>query len=240
MAAGDPIIRLLLLQTTAGAADSYADETAFTGAGWDLDFRDSDGITLSPQPDWTLSDEGDGLHAVYIEAEPSGPWFAKITVPAGHYSSGAALTGDGDPYSISGLAALLLSTIGTPVSPGSRVEGVLEDWVEGDYYNTEIIIPAAELEKISASDLTGVTVSAAAKQPFPTKTSADTEEITFTVTVIDAAERIVSINTPVGASVLAAGEDSRAYVLDVTIVKAGKKRTSNRYTFNQVWQADTR
>lgn len=240
MAAGEPIVRALQLEQADGTPLSYADADAFLLAGWDLSFEDRGGTTLSPQPEWTIEDEGDGLHRLNIAAEPTGQWYAKITVPDGMYTPQLILAGDGDAYSVGGLAALMLAAVGSPSAGGSRTEGALDDWIEEDYFRADIVIPTAALAKIGAADLTGVTVTAAAKQPFPTKQSGDAQEIVFTPTVLDAANRIVKLESTWDAGYALTTVDRREYVLDVSVSMDGKQVTSNRYTFAIVWQADPR
>lgn len=241
MAAGQPIVRLLQLESAAGVAQSYANAAAFTAAGWNLSFEDLNGTTLSPQPTWTIADEGSGMHRVNIATEPTDDWYAKITVPGGFYTPQLTLTGDGDGYTIDDLAGLMLQTAGTPTSTGSRLEGNFDDWIEEDYFSVDIVVPQAGLTKIGAVGLTGVTVTAAAKQPYPTKESAAIEEIVFTAAILDAAARTVRLTkTWDVALALTTGEIRRDYIVEVSCELTAKRVTTNRYSLALVWQADTR
>lgn len=242
MAAGDPTARLLLIQTDAGAAVTFANAAAFTAAGFAITFKDYTGATLSPQPTYTVASEGNGLHRIGVDAEPSPMWYGVLTVPSGYFTDRPAIVGDGSAYTLADLAALILATIGSPTTNSGRVEGAWDDWIEGDYFYQEVTIPAAKTKVIGAgTSLSGVTVTAGAKQPFPTKQSADPEQIDFTVDVLDASARLVAIRAAWDSGyALGSNVQRRSYIADVSIAKSGKRVTSNRYTLDIAWQADPR
>ncbi len=243
MAAGDATFDLLLLQTDAGVAQSYANAAAFLLAGWELEWRDGSGAALSPQPTYTVSDEGGGVHRVAYD-EPEGPSFVAITVPAGFYTPTIALIRDGDTFDVDGIMSQLLATDGTAsAGAGSaRVSTVLEDWIDGDSFALRNVqISTVALAKIGKTDLTGVTVLAAAK--LLTDDSDDAPEIVFDVDVVSIPTRVVDITLdefPVAAAV-ADGVRTIAYAMDVSIKNDADDRiyTARRYTFNIAWQADT-
>ncbi len=247
MAAGDPIYRLMRLESDAGVAQSYANKTAFQAAGWDLTFKDGSGVTISPVPTWTIAVVANGLHLVGILTEPAyesvGGWFADITVPAGYYTPESYLDGDGVQYSNTDLLAQILSSLGsTSGTGGARVTDTLEDWVHGDSFLLSDIISVEACTKIGEVDLTGVTVRAGWKKAYPAAESAATELFTGTVVVLDVSARTFTVSVPTFpvAAALATGEESVPYVLDITISKASKVYTAKRYFQSIVWQADTR
>lgn len=243
MAAGDAIFRLLLLQTDAGAADSYANKAAFQAAGWDLTFEDATGAAISPVPTWTLADEGSGLHRVNLD-EPTGRWYAKITIPAGHYTPSVALSGDGDAYDAGDVIAAVQAGLGVgALTTNGVLTGQLDDWIQGDSYaHLDLVVPAWALSKVGASaiDEGGVSLLAAAKQPFPTKLAADTEQIVFTVTVADAGNRLIDLTAAWDAGYVLGSAESRDYTVDLSIKKGSLQVTFAQYALRLLWQADTR
>ncbi len=247
MAAGNPIFRLLLLQSDAGVNQAYASKAAFQAAGWDLTFKDGTGTALAVQPTWTILLSANGLHVVGITSEPvtetTGGWYADITVPPGYFTPSITIEGDGVPYTLTDLLSQIMSGTGSTSGTGAaRVSDALEDWVMGDSFELDDIVPLDGLTKIGCTDLTGVTVRAGWKQAFPLAESVATELFTGTVTVVDATLRTINIRVdtfPVAAA-LTSGQESVPYVLDISITKAGRTYTAKRYTQSVIWQADTR
>lgn len=243
MSAGDPTYDLLQLEDDAGTAASYANKAAFTGAGWALTFKDIDGVSLSPQPTYTVADQGAGLHRINLD-EPSEPCFAIITVPTGYYTPRLVLEFTGEPYDLADIYALILSNAqGTTAGVGSaRVSDTLEDWVDGDSFSMSVVFTAAQLAKIGKTTLTGVTVLAGAKKNFPAADSQDDEDIAFEVAVTDVAALTADITLDdfPDAAKLADGVESVPYVIDVTIVNDADSRryTALRYEVSIVWQAE--
>jgi hypothetical protein len=245
MAAGDATFDLIQLEDDAGTAQSYANLAAFSGAGWAISFEDKDGVALAVQPTFTVADEGSGLHRINL-TEPTTECYGKITVPAGYYTPTLALYFEAAPYDLADVMAAIISTLGSTSGTGAaRTTDRLEDWVEGDSFRLDVAFTAAQLAKIGKSDLTGVTVRAAAKRAFPDADSGDTEAFTFDWTLTDAptAIGVVTKNTfPTPSADLPDAVESRPYVIDITIENDGDGRvyTAFRYEVQIVWEADTR
>jgi hypothetical protein len=249
MASGDPWFDLMQLETDAGVAASYANAAAFTGAGWDLSFKQADGTVLSPQPTWTVVDEGSGLHRINVVAEPdrgaTAGWYAEITVPSGYYTPSLSLGGLGEPYELADLMAQIMSSASSSGAvAAARVTDELEDWVEGDSFRLDVTFTAAQLAKIGKTTLTGVTIIAGAKLAFPAKDSDDTNDISFIAAAVDvtALTALITLDTfPVGGA-LADDVEAVPYIIDISIKNAadGRIYTALRYAVNIVWEADRR
>jgi hypothetical protein len=235
-------VKLLSLQTDAGVAQSYADKTAFTGASWNLTWRDADGTALASQPTWTITTEGNGVHRVKYTV-PAGVWWVEPTVPAGYRIDPYSWGGEGQSYDEDSLAGLFLTAQGVPAT-NSAVDSDLGDVVQGDSYNSgTLYIPLGKLTKFGysyANLASGWTISAGVKSA-PSDTAITVSGATFGGTVAaDGAFSLSWTTFPTGMQ-LASTEESKTWYLDVQLKRTTSSTiiTSNRYSLRVLWERDT-
>lgn len=236
MIAGDSKPKLVLLQTAAGAALSYADKTAFQGASWDLTWRDADGVALASQPTWTISDEGGGQHRIkYIV--PAGIYWVEVTVPGTNFITPLSWQDEGQSYDDDSIAALLLSSQGA-VSTVTLVDGDLGNVVEHDSYASGTqTIPIGLLTRAGltgyADIASGWTISAGFKhQP------SDAVGTGITVAFVSAASGTYAFtwNTfPTGMAISPATQESEDFYIDIEITNVTKKITVGRFKVTIIW-----
>ncbi len=243
MITGDSAVKLLSLQTTAGVAASYANKAAFTGASWDLTWRDVDGTALASQPTWTISDEGGGVHRVKYTV-PAGVFWVEPTVPGTHRVDPYAWGGEGQSYDSDALAGLLLSSQGVP-SVLSAGDSDLGDVVMGDSYNTgTLYLTLGKLTRMgfAYADLaSGWTITAGLKAiPADTMISSGVTATFGASVAVDGAFSVGWVTFPTGLN-LTSTEESKQFYMDVQLKKTsgGQIITANRYSLRVVWQRDT-
>lgn len=239
MQAGDSKPKLLILQTAAGVNYSYADKASFQAGGWDLTWRDVDGVALTSQPTWTIADEGAGLHRVKY-AQPAGVYWVEITVPGTAYVTPVTWMNEGEAYDIDAVAGLLLTNQGVPAVI-SADDGTLGDVVMTDSWSSgTLTIPIGKLTpfgKTFADLASGWTISAGLKK-VPTDTSVP---ITCAFVSAIAGTFKASWVTFPAAMALAASEEQAQWYLDVQIVETATHLciTTNRYGLQVVWERNT-
>lgn len=143
-------------------------------------------------------------------------------------------------YDETALANLLLTSQGVPGTQ-SAADSALGDIVDGDsYQSATLTMPSGKLSPFSITNIAaaGITVEAAIMgtpggSSFPiTAAVVSGPGLTFTFSW-----------TAQQHTALAAGQQTAAWYIDVQVIKTGPPKiivTTNRYSFNQVWQRDTR
>jgi len=234
--AGDTVVKLISIQTTAGVAASYADKTAFLAATHALTWRDVDGTALSTQPTWTISDEGAGVHRVRFTV-PAGIWWVEPTVASGYRFDPHTWSGEGQSHDSDSIAGLLQTAQGVP-SIISAADGDLGDVVEGDSFDSgALTVPLGKISNFGYSTLTGMTLSAAAKLGV-TGTA-----IPLTgCSIVSATGRTVKLawtSFPSGL-LLDSDEAEQTVYLDLQLKQTGNSHviTPLRYTMRIVWERD--
>jgi hypothetical protein len=147
--------------------------------------------------------------------------------------------GEIENYDNDMLASLLLTQQGIPAVT-SAADNSLGDIVDGDSYKSATLtMPAAKLTPFSISDISaaGITVEAAIMGA-PGGTS---YPITAAVVSGTGLSFTISWDTQLHPGLTTTS--SATWYIDVQVIKTGPPKqiiTTNRYSFNQVWQRDTR
>ncbi len=145
--------------------------------------------------------------------------------------------GEIEAYDVDALAALMLTSQGVPAVT-SAADNDLGDIVDGDSYKSATLtVPLGKLTPLGVSDLTGLTAEAAIMLA-PGGTS---YPITMTVVSIPLLTFNISWTTQQHPALTT--QNSVQCFIDVQFILPGspnKIATTNRYTFTQVWQRDTR
>lgn len=146
---------------------------------------------------------------------------------------------DVETYDSTTLASLLLTNQGVP-SVTSAIDNSLGDIVDGDsYLSSTLTMPAGKLSPFSISDISavGITVEAAIMGT-PGGTS-----YPITATVVSGPSLTFTIGWNTQQHPALTTSPSAVWYIDVQVIKTGPPKiivTTNRYTFAQVWQRDTR
>lgn len=238
MIAGDSKPKVLVLEQADGTAESFASKAAFQAAGWDLSWRDVDGVALASQPTWVLSDQGDGEHLVKYTV-PSGFYWVKVTAPEGRVASPAGWSNEGEAYDADSIAGLLLTNQGVPAVI-SAADADLGDVVDQDDWTTETLyIPLGRLTRwgLTFADLaSGWEITAAFKAaPGDTAVPVDCEF----VDTATGAFRIFWEDWPTGdAMELDDTATSKVVYCDVQLSRTSDdlRLTTNRYQLQIVWE----
>ena len=162
MRSGSPILFDIALYDTAGAGLSYADKTAFEGAGWSLTFIDmSTGSAVSPTISYTIAPVAGvtGRHVVQCTLTATA-WQARITPPSASYSFQLvpALSWTGETYDTDSIFARVNSIYGIQTVT-SLPTGVARPMVESDSYACTLQVPTAYLTSLGWTNLTGATLT---------------------------------------------------------------------------------
>ncbi len=237
MIAGDTVAKVLYLQTLSGRNLSYATKAAAAIDGWDVSWKDTDGVTLSSQPTWTLTATGtNGRHIVEYTV-PTGVAIAFPTVPGWAQDPGCWAT-EGQSYDEDSIAGLFLTAQGVP-GVQSAADGDLGDVVDGDAWQSgTLTVPLGKLTPFGYSDLTGMTISAKLKK------DPSTSPVAITATVVSAAARTVTASWaafPAGLALgVTASDLSQVWYLDIQLkhTASGTILTPLRYSLRVVWQRD--
>lgn len=166
--------------------------------------------------------------------------FSERVMPAGGFDviSPDVFQGEIEAYDVDALAALMLTSQGVPAVT-SAADNDLGDIVDGDAYTSATLtVPLGKLTPLGQSDLTALTIRAAIMA-----TPGGTQ-YNITATIVSAVGLTFNFNWPGGASQphpALTTENSKPWFLDVQLIKSATLiATTNRYTFTQQWQRDTR
>ncbi len=142
-------------------------------------------------------------------------------------------------YDDAALANLLLTTQGIP-SVLSAADSSLGDIVDGDsYLSSTLTMPAGKLSPFSITNIAavGITVEAAIMLA-PNGTS-----YPITAAVVSGPGLTFTVGWDTQQHPAMTTQSMLVWSMDVQVIKTGPPKqiiTTNRYTFNQVWQRDTR
>jgi hypothetical protein len=165
--------------------------------------------------------------------------FNERIMPASGYDliSPDIFQGEIEAYDLDSLAALMLTQQGQPAVQSASPSN-LGDIIDGDSYQSPTLtVPLGMLTAFGQSDLTGLTIEAALMSA-PGGTS---YPITATVVSVPGLTFNIGWNTQQHPALTT--QNSVNWTCDLQFIKTGPPKiivTTNRYTFNQVWQADTR
>ena len=159
MRSGSPILFDVALFDAAGAAVSYADQTAFAAAGWSLTFINmATGAAVSPTLSYTVTPVAgvSGRHMIAGITLTTAAWIVRITPPAVTWTfmvlPSASWTGE--QFDTDSLYARINSVYGI-TSQTSIPTQTLNNLVEGDSYSTTVDIPTSYLARMGWTDLAG-------------------------------------------------------------------------------------
>ncbi len=147
--------------------------------------------------------------------------------------------GEIESYDLDALASLFLTAQGTP-GVLSAADSSLGDIVDGDsYLSGTLTMPAGKLSPFVIADISaaGITVEAAIMAT-PGGTS-----YPITVAVVSGVGLTFNIGWNTQQHPAMTTANSATWFIDVQVIKTGPPKqiiTTNRYSFNQVWQRDTR
>lgn len=142
-------------------------------------------------------------------------------------------------YDLDSMASLLLTSQGVPAVQ-SAADNSLGDIVDGDSYKSATLtMPSGKLSPFSITDISaaGITVEAAIMA------SVGTTSYPITTAVVSGTDLTFTISWDTQQHPALSGADSKAWFIDVQVIKTGPPKlivTPNRYSFQQVWQRDTR
>lgn len=235
MIPGDTVSFTIGRQTAAGFPAS-----GLATADFDVDAF-LDGASTSISPTFTSVQTNGGWWEYKMQTTmPATAGRLKITVqPTSGYDiiSPSLIEGEIESYDTDTLANLFLTAQGQP-GVLSAADSDLGDIVDGDdYISSTLTVPAAKLLPLGQSDLTGLTMEAAALD-----TPGGTP-VTLTCTVVSAAANTLNISWTRSTFASLGTSPNKAWFIDVQAVKAGaptKVATVLRYKFTMVWQRDTR
>lgn len=169
MRSGSPLLFEIALFDSTGAGLTYADKTAFTTAGWTLDFIDmSTGLAVSPTIAYTLEPIAgiDGRHMVGGITLTTAAWFVRITPPttAESFIIMPSVTWTGEQYDTDSLYTRINSVYG--LSSSTSVPSVtLNSVIEGDSYSTTFTVPTSYLARMGWTDLSGTVLDGTIRSP---------------------------------------------------------------------------
>ncbi len=220
--ANDPVSLPISFEVSnTGAAQTYANAAAFTGAGGAFTWYNA-GVALASQPSYTLTPVGvTGMHFLTFNL-PLGVDTILITKPSGIRSDPDALVlaiGSADADSID---SKISTAVGTPVA-SDRVTQYDWEMTEGDSFLKEMQISVSALSDFGYTDLADLpagawTIAAAARLSTNPPPAAPT--FTMVATVSDKTNRKVKIAIPKGlanATVDYTVGSSRAFSYDVQL-----------------------
>jgi hypothetical protein len=244
--ANDVIYLPVTLATLAGVPVSFATKAALLAAGFAFGYRVSGAAVSSPTWSWNVINAATGEHEIALTVA-DGKADAVLRPPFGYRCNVASWILDVESNDLDAIASAVLSSSGTSIVTAGISTGRLDDWIQADdYAHTGLVVPLGALSKVGLSDLTGSpTLTCGAKQYWPTKNAADTEEIRFVVTVTDGANRVVKITSTwaaalsFNAGIVLATAEKRSYKVDLSVSNAGLKQTVGQYDLDLKWQADT-
>lgn len=176
---------------------SYADAAAFSADGWTLKYLLGGAVAVLGTFTCAAIAGDPGLHAFTFTHQAGEETITIVPPSSVHFSSPRIFAGEAETFDIDGIASLLTSSSGTPVSSARAIQTDYEI-TEGDSFLREITVPAAALADFGFSDLTGTWIAAASVR-LPSDTS-NTQPppggAAITCVIKDAAARIISISWP--------------------------------------------
>lgn len=229
MKTGDTIPRIIALSQANGTPVQYANLAAAVSAGWSFVLDDATGTPIS-SPSMTLVPKSstDGSHYLFYVL-PAGLTNLRIVAPSGYRGSVLALLGEGESYSLTDLANLILSltaqaSIQTTVTGPGKADW---SWVQHDSINRSFTIPATTLAEFGWTDLSGATFTGAVRAPGDNGSASPT--LSLTGTQITGSGLVLTIAMDWDAALNLSQSDyangSKVWNYDIQMVKSSKKKT---------------
>ena len=233
----------LILQDAAGAALVYANKAAFTGAGWDVVWYDTDGVALSSQPTWdlltgTTASASDFYLIQYVVPSES---FSYVIVPVG--TNVAAPAGGEfqiDTATNGQIYGAILTSAGTLVSQTTINQDLT--LYQGDSISVDMTIPEAALTAVGATSIATLDTYVAELKLVSTNATTAPIAVSFTESIVTdtAGARVVraELDTfPTALNVDGPNGDSVSARLDLRITKGTKTRIASTVNITAVWAA---
>lgn len=162
-----------------------------------------------------------------------------VNIYVSDYIDPTTYTMDLESYDNDAVANLLLTTQGIP-SVLSAADSNLGDIVYGDsYQSVTLTMPAGKLSPFSITDISavGITVEAGAMA------TAGGTSYPLTCTVVSGTGLTFNFGWNTNPFPTLGTDSSKPYFVDIQVIKTGPPKqviTTNRYSFNLVWERDTR
>ncbi len=235
---GTILAQALYIQTDAGVAVNYATKAAFTGAGWNIVWQDSDGVALTSQPTWTLSAGSGGRHVVGFE-NPEGQWTAKVVQIASNLSNPLEFSGEGLGADAELIYATILASGGLPAT-SIATDGEVRIF-DSDSLRVDLTVLEAALTYVGATSLADLS-SMVAEIKLITLNSDDPATVTgLTETILTdtSGARVVRVDLDAFASSLEVpdGEAETRARIDLRIVKGARQAIASTRSLVILWKA---
>jgi hypothetical protein len=241
LAAGDTAIIPIILQDAAGAALSYADKAAFLSDGWDVDWYDKDGGSISVTWD-LLTDPTANQPDVYIlqYTVPLGEYSFVVDVPSTHVVVPAAMSGNAESFSIDDLYGSIVTQGGTVVSSTTSNSSITV--YQDDSIYAVAVIPEAALTAVGASSLADLDAYKAEMKLTSTAGNAPPDLATFTEAILSdtVGNRTIAVSLAAFPSILdvdGSSGDTVSARIDTRITKGTKTITASTIDVISVWSA---
>lgn len=242
MVPGDPLSFSVLRQTIAGAAATGKTSANFTIQGF------ADGVatalTVSSVTEGaTYGPSGNQWRAykVILAAIPSTAAYDQIDIHADNSDiiSPNSFGGEVQAYDLDSLAALMQDSTGVP-AVASAVDLNLGQIVDGDsFVSGTLTMNMAKLSPFSITDLSAVGITKeAAISSAPGAT-----QYPITITVINPTTGTYRLSWDTQQHPALTTQQNATWYIDVQVIKTGPPKlivTTGRFTFQQVWQRDSR
>lgn len=233
----------LLLQDAAGAALSYANKAAFTGAGWAITFYNSTGTALSPQPTWdllvgTVATQPDIYQVQYVV--PTGDFTAVVDVLGTNYAAPTAYRDFGDGASLSQIYAAALESSGVVVQDATTGQDI--NVYQGDSIVVDMSVTETALSFIGAASLADCDTIAAELKLAATNATSAPEVATFAESItsdtsgartvrvsLDSFPSALNVSGPLGTTVAAR--------IDLRLTKGTKTIIASTVNVTSQWAA---
>jgi hypothetical protein len=229
----------IFIQTTAGVATNYANKTAFTGAGWDISWRDADDNALASQPTWDISAGSGGRHVINF-VMPAGVWTARITVPAGSLITPIEFWGEGLTYDPDDIYGALVASVGTPVT--ATALATASTIYDGDSIAILMTVPEGALTALGAANLAACTLAAQGKRrSLNSDDAADVTTFTETIVTDTAGARVIRVTLAAFPSAWAVPDDTESVAvrIDLRLTYSGQTLTAAVHDLTISWKAST-
>ena len=233
----------LVLQDAAGAALSYANKAAFTGAGWDVVWYDTAGVPLTAQPTWDL--------LVGTNASASDFYQIQYVVPAESFTYVVEVVGTNvaapvggdfqvDTASLSVIYGAIVSSTGTITNDTTTNQDLT--LYQDDSISVDMTILEAALTAVGATSIATLDSYAAELKLVTTNATTAPIAVTFTESVVSDTSgarvvRAVLDTFPTALNVAGPDGTSVQARLDLRITKGTKTRIAATVNIQSVWAA---
>lgn len=239
---GDLLPQAIYLSDLGGNPAIYSNKASFNAAGWDITWRDANGVALAPQPSWSLgAGDARGRHHVTFVLS-SGTWSARVITPTAlHISSPTEFQGEGFGYDYNSLGGMIAASTGVTLVP--TITTSTAEMFDGDSIDLTFSVPEAALVSIGAANLAAVT-TLAAEIKLDSKDSSvagDVTTLTETITSDILGTRTVRAILNAFPSVLAVptGSKSAACTAHLRMTLGAKTIICSAISITVKWKATT-